>query len=127
MLQKIKGILNWKREKIRHLSYFFLYLNSENLFKNNLMIETLKISYYLIPILVILVGYFYYSFQKLRKVETERLQFLYAEILLEKEIAHQFKNVPKKVNRLNNSIEQKISKIKVAIFNIDFSLSEIFS
>lgn len=91
------------------------------------MIETLKISYYLIPILVILVGYFYYSFQKLRKVETERLQFLFAEILLEKEVAHQFKNVPKKVNKLNNSIEQKISKIKVAIFNIDFSLSEIFN
>jgi len=91
------------------------------------MIETLKISYYLIPILVILVGYFYYSFQKLRKVETERLQLLYAEILLEKEVAHQFKNVPKKGNKLNNPIEQKISKIKVAIFNIDFNLSEIFN
>ena len=91
------------------------------------MIQTLKVSYYLIPILVILGSYFYVSFQKLRKLKIDRLQLLYTEISHEKEIAHQFKNVPKSINTLNNSIHQKILKIKVVIINIDFSLSEIFN
>ena len=91
------------------------------------MIQILKISYYLIPILVILGSYYYYSFQKMKKVKTERLQLLYAEILLEKEVMQHFKKESKKTAGLNNSIEQKLLKIKVSIFNIDFSLSEIFN
>lgn len=76
---------------------------------------------------MILGSYFYYSFQKLKKVETKRLQLLYAEILLEKEVMQHFKKESKKTAGLNNSIEQKLLKIKVSIFNIDFSLSEIFN
>lgn len=91
------------------------------------MIETLKISYYLIPILVILGSYFYYSFQKLKIAETEKMQLLYEEISHEKEVAHQYKNESKEINRLRISIQQKISTIKVAIINMDFSFSEIFN
>ena len=84
-------------------------------------------TYYLVPLIFILGGYFYVSFQKLKKIETEKLQLLYTEILFEKDIAYQFKNKSKKTNSLNNSIEQKLLKIKLALFNIDFSLNEIFN
>ena len=86
-----------------------------------------NVIYYLVPLIFILGGYFYVSFQKLKKIETERLQLLNSKILLEEQMAYQFKNVSKSTNILNNSIEQKLLKIKVAIFNIDFSLNEIFN
>lgn len=118
-----------KKRKIRHLSYFFLLIIYSNLYLKtfNLMIQILKISYFLIPVLVLFGMCFYVSFQKLKKNENKRLQHLYTEILLEEEMAHQFKNVSKRTSILNNSFEQKILKIKVAIINIDFSLNEIFN
>ncbi|MGY8909306.1 MAG: hypothetical protein ACKVIG_05495 [Flavobacteriales bacterium] len=118
-----------KKRKIRHLSYFFLLIIYSNLYLKtfNLMIQILKISYYLIPVLVLFGMCFYISFQKLKKNENERIQHLYTEILLEEQMAHQFKIVSERTNILNNSIEQKLLKIKVSIFNIDFSLSEIFN
>lgn len=85
-----------------------------------------KISYFLLPLLFILGGYCYASFQKLKRVEVKKTQLLYAEILSEKEVAHQLKNAPKKVEKFNNATQTKLLKIRVAVFNIDFSFNEIF-
>jgi hypothetical protein len=70
--------------------------------------------------------YFYVSFQNLKKAEALKIKFLYSEISSEKEAAHQLKNVPKKVEELNKSTNNKLLKIKVVVFNFDFSFNEIF-
>lgn len=84
-----------------------------------------KISYFLIPFLIILGSSFYYSFQKLKEVETKKIKLLYAEISSEKKVAFQLENVPKVVEKINNATQNKLLKIKVAIFNVDFTLNEI--
>lgn len=83
-------------------------------------------SYYLVPIIFILGCYFYFSYQKLKEVEVKKLQFLQAEISSEKKVAHQLKNVPKEVEKLNNTTKIKLLKIKIDIFNTNFTLSELF-
>lgn len=89
--------------------------------------QIIKVTYYLLPLILILGFYFYVSYQKLKKLEIDRLQFLYAEIASEKNIKHQLKNTPKEVKKISATTQHKLYKIKVAVFNIDFSVSEIFS
>lgn len=91
-----------------------------------MIVQITKISYFLVPLLFILGLYFNYSFQKIKEVETKKLQFLFDEIKIEKNVSHQLKNVPKEAEKLNKSTQNKILKIKINIFNTCFSLSEIF-
>lgn len=84
-----------------------------------------QIAYFLFPLLFILGGYYYRSFQNLKSSESRKTALLLAEISSEKEVAYQLKSVSKETQKLNNATQEKLLKIKVGVFNIDFSLGEI--
>ncbi len=88
-------------------------------------IQITKIGYFLLAITILLMGYFYFSFQKIKKAELERLKILSNEIDTEKNIEYQLKDTSKKIQRLNKSTQFKLLQIKIDIFNINFTLSEI--
>ncbi len=48
------------------------------------------------------------------------------ELDSEKKKANQLKNISEKIKKTNNSTHLKLLKIRVDIFNIDFTLSEVF-
>ena len=91
------------------------------------MNQIIKVTYYLVPLMLILGGYFYVSYKKLRKLETDKLQLLYAEISSEKELEYQFNSAFEAVEKSKISTKNKFLKIKTALFNIEFTLSEIFN
>jgi hypothetical protein len=91
-----------------------------------LIAQITQISYFLLPLLFILGCYFYSSLRRLKEAETKKLNLLYAEITSEKEVAHQLNKTPKEIEKINNSIHNKLLKIKVDVFNLDYSLTEIF-
>ena len=68
---------------------------------------------------------FYVSYQKLKKSDYRNLNLLSLELASEKKLANQLNKTPKKVKNLEISINQKIIKIKVELFNINFTLKEI--
>lgn len=76
-------------------------------------------------IIVIIIWFFYVSYQKLKRLENEKLNLLYLTLASEKKKANQLKNVSKKVEKIEVSTQRKILKINVAIFNLEFSLKEI--
>ena len=67
----------------------------------------------------------YVSYQKLKKSDYRNLNLLSLELASEKKLANQLNKTPKKVKNLEISINQKIIKIKVELFNINFTLKEI--
>ena len=78
------------------------------------------------PIIIVLLLGFYLSYQKLKESEREHFKHLYLELDSEKKKAHQLKNITERIKIINNSTQRKILQIKVDIFNIDFSLNEVF-
>ena len=84
-----------------------------------------KISYFLLPLLFILGVYCYTSFQKLKKAEAIKLQLLYIELDSEKVLSEKLKLTSKKVKKRDSTLYQKLLKIKIGIFNVDFTLSEL--
>ena len=89
--------------------------------------QLIKLTFFLIPLLFILGAWFYYSFQKLKRLENEKLESLYAKINAEENIAMTLKNTPKETAFLMATTQNKLQNIKVAFFNINFSLNEIFN
>jgi hypothetical protein len=84
------------------------------------------ISFIVYPIIIFLLLRLYNSYQKLKKSETENLNLLKMELDSEKKKANQLKNISEKIKKTNNSTHLKLLKIRVDIFNIDFTLSEVF-
>lgn len=89
-------------------------------------IQITKLVSFLIPFTIILISYFYFSFLTTRKSESEKLKALSTEINLEKNIKIQLKNISKELEELNKHTQNKLLQIKIGIFNIDFTLSEMF-
>lgn len=87
---------------------------------------TTLITTILFPLILILIIGLYISFQKLKNSENQALQLVYLDLDKEKNIKNQLKSTSEKITSLENSTQEKILKIKVGIFNIDFTLSEIF-
>ncbi|MGK0414278.1 MAG: hypothetical protein ACJA1B_002501 [Polaribacter sp.] len=80
----------------------------------------------MVPSVLLILFWFSKKYQYLKYQETKRLELLYVELASEKKIAIRLKNTPKKVQELDRSIQKKLLKIRVNIFNIDFTLSEFF-
>lgn len=77
-------------------------------------------------ILVVLVLWFSFTYHQIKSTEEKKINFLYAELSSEKEIYNQLKNADVEVKRIEKNIKIKLIKIKVNVFNINFTLSEIF-
>lgn len=90
------------------------------------MSNLILIPFIISPIIFFLLLGFYLSYQKLKNSEIENFNLLKLELDSEKKKAHQLKNVPERIKIINNSTHLKLLKIRVDIFNIDFTLSEVF-
>lgn len=83
----------------------------------------------LFPILLLsiaLIIYFLEDYSYVKKNGINKIHLLSSEIQIEKSIAEKLKYSNKELTALNGGIEKKIQKIKVDIFNIEYTLSEIF-
>jgi hypothetical protein len=69
---------------------------------------------------------FYYSYLKLKKSEYKKLELISIEISQESKIEKQLIKSASKLQVLEKNTQNKLQKIKVGIFNMDFTLSEIF-
>ncbi|OAD46706.1 hypothetical protein [Polaribacter atrinae] len=67
-----------------------------------------------------------FTFQKTKEVEEEKISLINLELASEKKIANQLKGIPKKVERLNYSTQNKLLRIKVSVFNLNFTFDELF-
>ncbi len=85
------------------------------------------IFWFLLLLKVVLIIYFVINHQKLKAVETNRLNLLYAEYKAEKNKAIKLKKTPKQIQLLKKNTHQKILKIKIDVVNIRFTLNEIFN
>lgn len=66
------------------------------------------------------------SYSKLKQKEILRLQRVYQEINFEKGIKEKLKYVKIETSRTESKIQEKLVKIKIDIFNLNFTLNEIF-
>jgi preprotein translocase subunit YajC len=89
------------------------------------MNQLTQISIFCFLLLIIIIIHFYFSFQKLKTNENKRLNTLSSQIISEKNIATKLINISSEIATLDNFTQKKILNIKVAIFNIDFTLKEI--
>ena len=69
---------------------------------------------------------FYYSHLKLKKSEHKKLEIISIEINQESKIEKQLVKSSTKLLVLEKNTQNKLQKLKVIIFNVDFTLSEIF-
>ena len=76
---------------------------------------------------VLLITYFSFSYQKLKNVETTRLQSIFLEIEVEKNNSQNLKNTSAKIDALERKTNLFFRTINVEIFNIDFSYKEVLS
>lgn len=83
------------------------------------------ISFLIIPTITVLVLGFYVSYQNFKNTENKYLKLLYIELESEKKISKTLKSTTKKVKELDQKTNQKLLKIKVITFNINFTLNEI--
>ena len=67
------------------------------------------------------------NYQKLKLTENSRLQYLVNEINTEKKISKNLEEKKTEVKQIRNKIDYQFLKIKTLVFNLDFSLNEIFS
>ena len=67
------------------------------------------------------------NYQKLKLTESNRLQYLVNEINTEKRISKNLEKKKTEVKLITNKINYQFLKIKTLVFNLDFSLNEIFS
>ena len=67
------------------------------------------------------------NYQKLKLTENSRLQYLVNEINIEKKISKNLEEKKTEVKQIRNKIDYQFLKIKTLVFNLDFSLNEIFS
>lgn len=66
--------------------------------------------------------YFYHSYQKLKKVKTKENEFLHSEIKIEKHLKNQLKTA----KNLTFETDMKLSTIKILLFNLNYTLKELF-
>ena len=91
------------------------------------MLQLINRSLFIIsPIILILGMCFYYSYLKLKKSEYKKLELISIEISQESKIEKQLIKSASKPQVLEKNTQNKLQKIKVGIFNMDFTLSEIF-
>ncbi len=89
-----------------------------------MLTEILFLILLLLPIALII--YFIEDYNNTKTIEINKIHVLSSEIHIEKNIAKKLKCSNKELTALNGGIEKKIQKIKVDIFNIEYTLSEIF-
>lgn len=92
----------------------------------------LKISlpyfYYVFLIIVLLlIAYLTVSYQKLKLKLHQDIDHIFNSLDKEKRISKILKNYTNSERNIRSNIQQKLTKIKIDIFNVDFTLSEIFS
>lgn len=79
-----------------------------------------------LSLIVVSIGLFV-NYQKLKLTESNRLQYLVNEINTEKKISKNLEKKKTEVKQIRNKIDYQFLKIKTLVFNLDFSLNEIFS
>ena len=77
--------------------------------------------------LISLITYFLLSFKRLKMQESKRLQTVFSEIEVEKKTRLSLQNTSIQIDKLEQQTKTSFLKIRVEIFNIDFSYREIFS
>ena len=79
-----------------------------------------------LSLIIVSIGLFV-NYQKLKLTENSRLQYLVNEINTEKKISKNLEKKKTEVKQIRNKIDYQFLKIKTLVFNLDFSLNEIFS
>ena len=79
-----------------------------------------------LSLIIVSIGLFV-NYQKLKLTENSRLQYLVNEINTEKRISKNLEKKKTEVKLITNKIDYQFLKIKTLVFNLDFSLNEIFS
>lgn len=83
--------------------------------------------FFLVCITITLSICLFYYYKKLKIVENNRLQLIEEELKLEKKNSIVLENTSVEVNLFKINIQNKLLNIKTLIFNMEFTISEIFS
>lgn len=88
-------------------------------------------SYHLIVIFNVifsgaLIIYCIFKYRKVKEISHINLLLIYNELEYEKKSALHLKAIPQKIRLIEQNTQQKLQRIKVEVFNIDFSVHEIF-
>ncbi|PQJ79622.1 hypothetical protein BTO18_10755 [Polaribacter porphyrae] len=75
----------------------------------------------------LLIVIFIVDFKKLKTSENYKLNILKNAILQEKNITSSLKNKSQKIDILQKKTNQQLLTIRIKVFNLEFSLSKIFS
>jgi len=89
--------------------------------------ENISIFLLIFLTLISLITYFLLSFKRLKMQESKRLQTVFSEIEVEKKTRLSLQNTSIQIDKLEQQTKTSFLKIRVEIFNIDFSYREIFS
>lgn len=84
------------------------------------------IPYFLIFLLVIFSIWTFLGIQKHQNMDSKKVKFIEIEIQKEREKALQLENVASKIIDFEKNTNQQFLKVNVAVFNLDFTLKEIF-
>ncbi len=85
------------------------------------------IPYFLTFILLIFSIWTFFKVQKYQQFISKKNIYLEIEIENERKNEAKLKSVSDKINELEKNTHQQFLKINVTIFNVDFTINEIFS
>ena len=87
--------------------------------------NTCILSLFLLLIMIILIIYFTLNYQQIKVTETTKLNAVFLEIEVERKNSLSLKDTSVQINKLELQTKASFQKIKVEIFNIDFSYKEV--
>lgn len=73
-----------------------------------------------------LILWFYTSYQKLRRKGTDKLATISSELEREQHISDELRNVDTTIHQMEVTTDQKFLNIRTTLFNIHYTLWEVF-
>ena len=90
-------------------------------------INTLQFYLFILTPILFVIGFWcYYDFKSFKEKENSELNTLYCDLEAEKQLKERLKKTPDEIYNIEKNIHQKILKIKIDIFNLNFSIKEVF-
>lgn len=90
------------------------------------MISEIKIYFIILILIIASILWCLLSFHKLKQKEAIKLQLINQELDCEKGMQKKLIQSKMEFSRITANIHEKLLKIKIDIFNLDFTLTEIF-
>lgn len=93
----------------------------------NLPINNLYFILLLSLFTILLLFILYFNYKKTKKLETNKLNYLFLDFDKEKLIATHLNSVDLEISEIEKQTQIKINKVTVGVLNMHFSLNEILT